>query len=94
MQVLIHSAMNTSNFLTLLRERGISPKKTTSGWEVKCPARDNDPNPNLRIGEGRDGRVLLRCRWGCSIEAIFGAMNIKKSDWFVDQPKPANQQNR
>ena len=57
-------------------------KKSGSGWLACCPAHD-DRQPSLSIAEGEDGRVLLKCHAGCSLEAICEAMGLKPTDLFV-----------
>ncbi|MGD9719888.1 MAG: DUF3987 domain-containing protein [Pirellulales bacterium] len=37
----------------------------------------------MSIAEGEDGRVLLKCHAGCSLEAICDAMGLKPTDLFV-----------
>ncbi len=57
-------------------------KKSGTGWSACCPAHD-DQQPSLSIAEGDDGRVLLKCHGGCSIEEICEAMGLKPTDLFV-----------
>lgn len=47
--------------------------KNGRGWLCKCPAH-NDANPSLSIDEGREGKVLLRCRAGCTQDAVLSAL--------------------
>ena len=47
--------------LVLSKLEGV--RTTTSGWEAKCPAHEDD-NPSLDIAEGEDGRALLDCKAG------------------------------
>lgn len=63
-------------------------------WQAECPAHD-DRRPSLSISEGKDGRVLLKCWVGCSVEAIVAALGLKLADLFDDDvgrganpPKP------
>lgn len=51
------------------------------GWIARCPAHD-DNNPSLAIGEGEDGRVLLKCHAGCEIERILDVLNLQTRDLF------------
>ncbi len=48
-------------------------------WLARCPAHD-DRRASLSIAEGEDGRALLKCHAGCSIEAIVGAMGLRMAD--------------
>jgi hypothetical protein len=43
------------------------------GWSSICPAHD-DKSPSLSIALGDDGRVLLKCHAGCSVEEIVHAI--------------------
>lgn len=56
-------------------------RQSQSGWRAHCPAHD-DQHPSLMIAEGDDGRVLLHCHAGCSIEAICEALSILPTDLF------------
>ena len=56
-----------------------------------CPAHD-EKNPSLSIGQGDDGRILLHCHAGCSLENITSALGISVSDLFPPPtPPPSNQ---
>lgn len=46
------------------------------GWTAQCPAHDDGRN-SLSISEGEDGRVLLHCHAGCSIEQVCAALGIE-----------------
>src|SRR6266850_2273971 len=56
-------------------------REVREGYQAKCPAHD-DHNPSLSIGEGDDGRVLLTCHAGCSVEAITAAIGLRMRDLF------------
>ncbi len=53
-----------------------------NGWIARCPAH-RDRNPSLSLREGRDGRVLLKCFAGCTVEAICIALRIRVSELFA-----------
>lgn len=55
-------------------------------WTARCPAHD-DRQSSLSVGEGEDGRVLLRCHAGCDVDRITAALGITKSDLFPDKPQ-------
>ncbi len=55
-------------------------------WTAQCPAHDDRQN-SLSVGEGKDGRVLLRCHAGCDADRITAALGISKSDLFPDKPQ-------
>lgn len=59
-------------------------KRSGDHWMAKCPAHD-DSTPSLSIGEGRDGRVLIKCHsGGCSFESIVSALGLEPSDLFEE----------
>ena len=41
-------------------------------WVALCPAHE-DRKPSLRVAEGDDGRVLVKCRAGCDFAAVVAA---------------------
>ncbi|MFN8547763.1 MAG: hypothetical protein U0527_07260 [Candidatus Eisenbacteria bacterium] len=43
-----------------------------------CPTHE-DSTPSLGVTEGRDGRVLLRCRAGCETEKILLKIGLTMS---------------
>lgn len=42
----------------------------------RCPAH-NDRRPSLSVGEGRDGKLLLRCHAGCEFRDIVEALRMR-----------------
>jgi P4 family phage/plasmid primase-like protien len=60
-------------------------KKTSGGWEAKCPAHD-DRNASLSITGSNDGKTLLHCHAGCRFEDIAAAARLKPADFFPDEP--------
>lgn len=48
---------------------------------AQCCAHD-DPSPSLSIRETEDGRVLLHCFAGCSVESIVSALGLRLEDLF------------
>ena len=56
-------------------------KKAGAGWTAKCPAHE-DRRASLSIGQGDNGRWLLTCHAGCSLDAILAAVNLETSDLF------------
>lgn len=73
--------MNAAEFVSLLEGRGLHPHKTADGWASRCPAHQ-DENPSLSVGEGADGRVLIRCHAGCDVNAICAALGINLANLF------------
>ncbi len=63
-----------------------------SGWgTVKmatCPVHD-DSKPSMSVTESDDGKALLYCHAGCSIEAIVEALGLTMSDLFADGDEAA-----
>jgi putative DNA primase/helicase len=62
------------------RVRGL--RANGRGWLALCPSHD-DHNPSLSISTGDDGRVLLHCFAGCSLEQICAALGIDRHDLGV-----------
>jgi putative DNA primase/helicase len=50
-------------------------RRSGDGWVARCPCHD-DREPSLSIGEGDDGRLLLKCFAGCSFEELRGALGL------------------
>lgn len=61
----------------------LDAKRNGDGWKAKCPAHD-DSTPSLSLKEGNDGRVLLKCWAGCTLEDICSSLQIKIQDLFQD----------
>jgi hypothetical protein len=68
----------------------LQAKRSGVGWSAKCPAHP-DRSPSLSIREGDDGRILLRCFAGCSIDSILSALGLSKRDLFAGPP-PSKEQ--
>jgi hypothetical protein len=69
------------NAVTRILEKLSDAKETTSGWSARCPAHE-DGTASLSIGEGRDGRVLLKCHAGCPTKEIVAALGLEERDLF------------
>ena len=71
-------SQQTINFLDRLH--GV--RKTSGGWQACCPCRDDDDNPSLSIGQGDDGRTLVKCHRGlsCDVEQICTSVGLRVSD--------------
>ena len=63
----------------LARLEGV--RQSGDGWTALCPAHEDHEN-SLSIGEGEDGRILLKCFAGCEVETIVGALGIELKDLF------------
>jgi len=75
--------MNLHSFLEIISLRTGKPaKKSGMGYSTCCPAH-HDKNPSLSISEGSDGKILLHCFFGCTVDSICEALGLKISDLFV-----------
>ena len=72
--------MRIEDFLALLR--GVRPNGERS-WVACCPAHD-DRNPSMSVTE-RDGKILVHCHAGCTVDEICAALGIQKKDLFTDE---------
>lgn len=61
----------------------LDAKRNGVGWQARCPGHE-DTTPSLSISEGMDGRVLLCCHAGCSVDEILGALAMQKRELFAD----------
>lgn len=75
--------------LTALREHGHEARKAGAGWTCRCPAHD-DRNPSLSIHAGDDGRALVNCHAGCTVDAVCGAIGLRPADLFTPDPSRRN----
>lgn len=78
-----HALTPTERVLAALAARGSEGMRSANGWLCQCPAHD-DHDPSLKIDTGEDGRVLLHCHAGCTIEAVCGALGIGLADLMPD----------
>lgn len=60
-----------------------SARKNGVGYVTHCPAHD-DKHPSLRVGEGDDGRTLLKCFAGCETANIVAALGLTLADLFPE----------
>lgn len=68
-----------------LLERLQKVRRTGSGtWVACCPAHQ-DKSPSLAVREVDDGRVLVHCFAGCSVEEILGAVGMSFDALFPDK---------
>lgn len=56
-------------------------KETRKGWDVNCPAHD-DQSPSLGVMEGDGGRIVLNCLAHCENKDIVAALGLTMSDLF------------
>jgi hypothetical protein len=55
-------------------------------WTACCPAHE-DRSPSLAIRVVEDGRILLKCFGGCSVQEIVGSIGMNLSDLFPPDDK-------
>lgn len=58
---------------------GLLVKVTPTGYVAQCPAHD-DHDPSLSINTGDDGRALLRCHAGCTVDDVIEALGLHWAD--------------
>jgi len=68
--------------LTSILERLPGAHRNGRGWVARCPAHE-DRNPSLSVDE-RDGKILLYCHAGCTVDAICTALGIEMRELFAD----------
>jgi hypothetical protein len=61
-------------------------KGRNGAYTACCPAH-SDKSPSLAIRELDDGRILLKCFGGCSVQEIMGAVGMEMGDLFPDTNK-------
>jgi DNA-binding transcriptional ArsR family regulator len=88
-QVVVPFPANVARFTTLqdfvafLEARGLKPQPLNNDqWRALCPAHD-DQHPSLTFTE-RNGRILVNCFAGCTVDAICGALGITLRDLRTD----------
>lgn len=59
-------------------------KRSGGSYSCRCPAHE-DTNPSLSINEGADGKILLKCYAGCSVEEICSKLGMSVSELFPKQ---------
>ncbi len=64
-----------------LRARLKGARGAEDKYTACCPAHQ-DRQPSLSVREADDGRLLLKCFTGCTIEAIVGALGLTVTDLF------------
>lgn len=78
--------MRVDDFLSRLE--GV--RRTGPGrWMAKCCFHE-DRSPSLSVGEGDDGRILIKCFAGCPPNEILGAVGLTLNDLFPE-PIPGDQ---
>jgi hypothetical protein len=70
----------------IAHKTNFAPRTYGKGYKMRCPAHE-DKSPSLGISEGSDGKVLLHCYVGCSLQSICDAIGITVRDLFPQQNK-------
>lgn len=81
------SASNVSPVDTVLA-RLTGAKRHGDHYTARCPGpghTNGDKHPSLSISKGCDGRALLKCHAGCSVESIVKAMGLTMADLMPPQ---------
>jgi hypothetical protein len=73
--------------LSRLREHGHEPRTAGAGWTCTCPAHE-DSSPSLSVGIGDDGRVLVHCFAGCSVQSVCQALGLTLAALFANPNAP------
>src|SRR5262245_18252453 len=60
--------------------------KSRKGWSALCPAHP-DSSASLSIGTGKDGRTLIHCFAGCTLDQITQKAGLRISDLFAEPLK-------
>ena len=55
-------------------------------WVARCPAHQ-DKTPSLAIRELPDGRILIHCFTGCSVDAVVSAIGLELFDLFPEDSR-------
>lgn len=75
--------------LDTLLSRLTKVKGRNGSWTACCPAHE-DKSPSLSIRQADDGRILMHCFAGCSIQAITAAVGMDVGDLFPPDEKRRN----
>lgn|SRR3990167_4321719 len=62
-------------------------RETGRGTWIACCSAHEDKNPSMTVRELEDGRVLVHCFAGCSVEEILGAVGMDFDALFPDKPQ-------
>jgi|SRR5215212_1157115 len=79
-------------------ERLPGKRRDGAGYEARCPVAGHgrgqgDRRPSLKVTEGDDGRVLLKCRAGCATTAVVEALGLSMADLFPTSPNGNGHEN-
>jgi len=74
--------MTPSAFVDHMRTRGAVVAQIGRRTVLSCSGHE-DHQPSLDVAEGRDGRVLLYCRAGCSTADVVRGAGLRLADLFA-----------
>lgn len=72
--------------LEALESRGLVVSNWGATVSARCSSHE-DQRPSLSLAQGDDGKALLRCHAGCSIEAVVEALDLRMSDLFTESSR-------
>lgn len=55
-------------------------------WTALCPSHE-DTERSLSIGQGRDGKILVKCFKGCSFKEIVAGLKMEAKDFFKNKKR-------
>lgn len=70
----------------LVLDRLEKVKRAGNGWVSLCPGHE-DRERSLAIAEGDDGRALLHCHAGCTVEAIVAKIGLELRDLYCREER-------
>lgn len=59
-------------------------QKAGGGWTAQCPCHE-DKNPSLSISNGKDGKLLVKCRAGCEQSDVIAKLK-EMGLWYAKEP--------
>lgn len=80
------STRSVSKVQTLLDRLDKVRREREGQWNACCPAHQ-DRSPSLAVGETEDGRVLVHCHGGCSVDDVLAAVGLDMTDLYPDTTK-------
>lgn len=72
--------------LGALEARDCGPRRSGANVSARCPAHD-DHRASLSVGEGIDGRALVKCHAGCETADVLAALALEEKDLFAETPR-------
>jgi len=70
---------------TLLSRLDRVRKSGPASWSARCPSHE-DKTPSLSVKEQPDGRLLVFCHGGCTVDEVVGAVGLELADLFPPRP--------